>query len=335
MPNAFVVRTSNREVPGFVIPGVFKSLRAGRARIGWSYRDDLDLRQITERARRGEWNALTKELQDAWYCHGFLDRVGLNDYLLYPHQDKYGKFCIVQVTGAYEYSPESESVDGDFRSFRTCRMLTDEAIDWYDEIVPPTIRARLGLPRRFYQITDHPLFERLLDVLPQAGKIESGPDIAYRRIQTVLGEMRDAVAEQVQRAFPRHDLSRLFCEELFTRMGYQCEVLEGAGDRGSDLVVTISDELLPREFVVGVQVASYSGEVSVDELRKKVEQLENGWDVNHLNFGVILTTGICGEAGFRFIQEHNAANPNRLLRLIDARVLGALVLRVFDSGDCE
>ena len=41
MPRAFVVKTSDDQWP---ISGVFEELKKGRARIGWSYQDDLDLR---------------------------------------------------------------------------------------------------------------------------------------------------------------------------------------------------------------------------------------------------------------------------------------------------
>ena len=51
MPRAFVVKALD---DGWPIPGVFEELRAGRARIGWSSRDDQDLRLIQEKVDRGE-----------------------------------------------------------------------------------------------------------------------------------------------------------------------------------------------------------------------------------------------------------------------------------------
>ena len=43
---AFVVKTASPTVPGYVMPGVWESLKEGKARIGWSYAETLDLRAL-------------------------------------------------------------------------------------------------------------------------------------------------------------------------------------------------------------------------------------------------------------------------------------------------
>ncbi len=102
MPAVFVVRTVHDGQP---IPGVFDELQAGRARIGWSYEDYLDLRLLLRKIKQGE--TLNEDEQAAKRCLGFLTRVEVGDYLLYPNQPERGRFSVVQVTGEYDYSTES------------------------------------------------------------------------------------------------------------------------------------------------------------------------------------------------------------------------------------
>ena len=129
MPAAYVVKTV---VEGQPFPGVFGELKAGRARIGWSYQDDLDLRSLLGRIEQEE--QLNEDERDARRCLGFFTRVELEDYLIYPHQPNRGKFSVVQVTGDYDYSTEQDGLDEDFRSFRPCVLKTPEPVDMYDQI---------------------------------------------------------------------------------------------------------------------------------------------------------------------------------------------------------
>ena len=84
MPNAFIVKAVSDEQPIQPVPGVFDELAAGRARIGWSYLDNLDQRFLLGKHERGE--QLDDHEQGARRCLGFLTRVEAGDYLLYRHQ---------------------------------------------------------------------------------------------------------------------------------------------------------------------------------------------------------------------------------------------------------
>ena len=90
MSNAYVVKAVSDEQPSQPIPGVFDELVAGRARIGWSKQDNLDLRLLLRKLERGE--QLDKDEQNARRCLGFLTRPNVGDYLLYPHQPQRGQF---------------------------------------------------------------------------------------------------------------------------------------------------------------------------------------------------------------------------------------------------
>ena len=323
MPNAFVVKTVDDD--GQPIPGVFDELQAGRARIGWSYQENLDLRLIRERIRQGA--TLDEDERRAKRCLGFLTRVGCEDYLLYPHQPARGQFLVVQVTGDYAYSTAENSIKEDCRSFRPCELTTPEPVDLYDEIVPSQLRHRLGRPGRFSQVWDTSAFLIFLEGLPEAGRQQDGSNRAS--IQRIHNALREQLPEALRREFSRADLSRRFCAELFDRMGYASEVQEGPGEAGSDVVVTVGNPLLPGEFRIGVQVFAYEGTVQEKALTAKLEQLLRGWEENSLDSGILLTTGCCSEAAKTALRSHNEGNPKRQVRLIEGRDLADFFLQYF------
>ena len=146
------------------IEGVFDELRHGRARIGWSYDDDLDLRII-----RDKGGDLNEAQEAATKCLPFLTKMEKGDVILYPHQPEEGKFSIVRVTGEYDYDDGLEN--GDFRSVRPCELVSGSPVDMYDEIVTASLRERMGLPGRLSRVSDTGPLAYLLDNLPKAGKI--------------------------------------------------------------------------------------------------------------------------------------------------------------------
>ena len=333
MPAAYVVKTV---VEGQPFPGVFGELKAGRARIGWSYQDNLDLRLLVTRIEQGE--QLNQDERDAKRCLGFLTRVESEDYLLYPHQPVRGQFSVVQVTGEYDYSTEQDSLDEDFRSFRPCLLKTPEPVDMYDEIVPSQLRHRLGRPGRLSQVYDTaPLFRFLKD-LPNQGQLQGDSNqMSEISLQRIHDELRGKLPEALHREFSRADLSRQFCRVLFDRMGYTTDVhvQEGPYEAGSDVVVTVDNPLLPGEFRIGVQVFSYEGDVQESALQPKLDQLLRGWETNSLNYGVLLTTGRCSPAAVAALHDHNKhnkENPKRLVRLIEGDELADLFLKYFPPG---
>ena len=97
MPDVYIVKAVTDEYPSQPIPGVFDELVAGRARIGWSYQDTLDLRLLRRKLEGG--GELDEDEQRARRCLGFLTRVNVDDYLLYPHQPERDTFTVVPGEG--------------------------------------------------------------------------------------------------------------------------------------------------------------------------------------------------------------------------------------------
>lgn len=323
MTIVYVLKTTDRET-GQPIAGVFEELKAGRARMGWSWDDKLDLRVIQEKREQGE--PLDEDQKGAVRCLGFLNYVNLGDYIIYPHQPKRGEFSVVKITGDYDYA--TDGLEDDFRSFRPCSLETPSPVDMYDEIVPSTLRYRLGRPGRFSQVYDSEPFFGFLKALPEAGQQQDGSNSAI--IKRIYRDLGKTLPGMLKREFAQHDLSRKFCSELFKRMGYACVVQEGRYEAGSDLVVTVNSPLLPGNgSKVGVQAFAFEGDVAEASLKIKLDQLLEGWEINLLDSGVLLTTGDCGPAAERLIEEHNEDNPDRPVHLIGGEELAELFLQHF------
>ncbi len=317
---AFVIRTTD-------IPGIFDELQAGRARIGWSYEDRLDLRLIKDKIDQGE--ALDEHECAAKRCLGFLTRVAENDYLVYPHQPKRRQFTVVQVTGGYDYSGPEERLKNDFRSYRPCSLETPHPVSSYDRIVPSQLRHRMGTQARFSEIYDTRSLFLFLEAVPDAGRPQD--DSNQPAISRIYSDLRELLPDSLHREFSSVDLSRRFCKDLFERMGYPVYVQEGPHEAGSDVVVTVSSQLLPEdvEFRVGVQVFSYKGNIEASALEDKLNQLLEGWDKNKLDYGLLLTTGNCGEDAKRVLREHYSNEPCKKVRLIEGDQLADFFLRYF------
>ena len=117
MPDVYIVKAVTDEYPSQPIPGVFDELVAGRARFGWSYQDTLDLRLLRRKLEGG--GELDEDEQRARRCLGFLTRVNVDDYLLYPHQPERDTFTVVQVKGDYHYSEPSRRPKPGFQVLQT------------------------------------------------------------------------------------------------------------------------------------------------------------------------------------------------------------------------
>ena len=325
MPDAYVVKAVTDEYPSQPIPGVFDELVAGRARIGWSYQDTLDLRLLRRKLEGG--GELDEDEQHARRCLGFLTRVNVDDYLLYPHQPERDTFTVVQVKGDYDYSEPQDGLNLDFRSFRPCRLTTPDPVDMYDEIVSSQLRHRLGRPGRFSQVYNTVPVFLFLDALPLRGQRQDGSTTTS--IQRIHKELRQNLPDALRREFSRADLSRRFCADLLERMGYTPEVQEGPSEAGSDVVVTVGSPLLPTEFRIGMQAFAYEGTVEEWALRQKLSQLLRGWQSNSLNYGVLLTTGLCSETARNALRHHNKNHIDRQVGLIDGEDLADLFLQHF------
>jgi len=317
---------------GTPIDGVFDELQAGRARMGWSYQDNLDLRLIMARWDAGQ--ELDEDQHETRrHCRRLLTDVKDGDFLIYPHQPVRWRFSVVQVTGDYDYSPADQALDGDFRSCRPCRLVTPEPINYDDAIVRPRLRHLLGVQGAFFRPSDQGLFFEFLADIPAAGRLDDGSSASS--LGRIHSRLQETLPGLLHREFPAAHLSRRFCSELLERMGDAYELQEGRGEVGSDIVVTVTHPFLPENvgIRIGVQVFSYEDRVEEWALQVKLEQLLKGWEHNSLDYGALLTTGRCPDEARALLREHNHQNQNRLVRLIEGEDLADLFLKYFPPGN--
>jgi hypothetical protein len=326
MARVFVVRTQDDGVP---VPGVFQRLLDGEARIGWSYQDDLDLRLIDNLCR--ESMALSEAQGKATRCLPFLRRVSVGDYLLYPHQPQYGVFAIVRVIGDYGYS--SKSIEGDFRSFRPCLLETEQPIDWNDDIVPLRLKNLMGLPGRLYELLETAAVEEVLRRKSEAaqiapGNLKKGIQLVQAAAGPLLAGFNASVSALIHNEFRKQNFSLLW-QDLFTRMGLQSQYQEGAGEYGSDIVLTLQHDVLPVEIRIGIQAFSYEGDVVLQKFKRKLDQLVAGWENNSLDYGLLVTPVVCSSTCRETLKQHNREHPTRLIKLIDGSYLAQLFIQHF------
>jgi len=324
----FIVRTTDND--GYPIPGVHAELKKDKARIGWSYEDNLDLRKIKKAIN--DCNELEESQQEAKRCLPFLTKISHGDFLIYPHQPERGQFSVVEVIGDYDYSPQGKDLRGDFRSYRPCKLQTLKPIDLYDSIVPAQLRYRLGLPGRFSEMYQTEPFWGVLKNINAAGTPEGSSN--HERKKRIYKKLCSLLSKELYTEFSRADLSRRFCRDLLERMGYKGDefnVQEGSGEAGSDVVVTVGNWLLGEEttFKVGVQVFAYNGDIAQSSLEPKLRQLLGGWEANDLDFGALLTTGHCTDEARELIRQYNHNNPKQKVRLIEGNELAERFLVYF------
>lgn len=118
-------------------------------------------------------------------------------------------------------------------------------------------------------------------------------------------------------------------------MGYSYVVQEGPAEAGSDIVVSLGSPLLLDSVELRIGVQAFASEGTVEEwyLQDKLDQLLEGWDTNSLNYGALLTTGLCSKEAEEALDRHNKNEPDRHVRLINGRELADLFLQYFTPGD--
>jgi hypothetical protein len=326
--NCYVVRTDSYEASpdewANVKQKIFEQLKSGSSRFGWSYDDNLNLERIIESEKSGAWESLSAAQKDAWYGHGFVDRASIGDLLFYPNIPKYGEFCIAEISDRYEFLDAQKGIDGDFRSSRGCRLITTTPIQKSDAIVPPSIRNKIGLQRRFYGLyVDDEDVTSLLDNLKNQGRATG--DYKLYLANMTLPHYQN-LAREWPRFFPKADLSRALESFLKLRGETGVDLREGPSESGADLVIEVSHPFLDRPIVIGIQVGSYEGSVGATTVREKLNQLLNGWSDNSLDYGCLVLTGEWTEAAREELRRHNETEK-RKVKGIDGEGLARMLLQ--------
>lgn len=255
------------------IPIIYEELRNGKARFGWSYFNEADLRVIKRKINDKGWDSLSKEEKDAWtHAHFMLEYVRKGDYFVYINMPEYGKCTIVKITGEYDFSEiqYSDKKWNDFRHCMSCEFIA--TFDRSSNIVHPYLRRRLSLQRAWWRVYAKKEFEELLQLL-KTGKQGKEAD---ERFEEEMNKYLDKISEELYRVFPGKNLEDLLID-VFKNLPNVKDVQKGPDVNGADLEIEFESgveiEGLQKTELCAVQVKSYEGEIgytqeAIDDIRK-------------------------------------------------------------------
>lgn len=255
---------------------IFKSLKKGEARFGWSYIETADLHALNERYQRDGWDNLSEEEQKCF--QGFLLEIKPDDYVVYINVPEWGRCTLAKVTRPYYW----DFADKDFNHRLGVDPESVQDFDRNDAAVHPSLSSRLKLQGRWWTIYTVKEFEQLLFAL---GRGAVGEIITPEAQLNLLGkELRPLLQEITKRVHHTHPSASL--ELLLARVFEQIvgvkEVthLGGASDHGADLMV-VTEAVHPltgelQQTTCVVQVKSFEGAhwdtQAVDDIKRAFDR---------------------------------------------------------------
>ena len=274
-----------------VVDKVFKSLRSGEGRFGWSYVETADLRELRERRKRSGWDSLSGHEKDCY--QDFLLQLQGGDYVVYINVPQWGLCTLAKVTGEYEWRYE----DDDFNH----RFLVDRQsvrrFNRNSDIVPAALCARLKLQRRWWTIYVEPEFDSLLQSLRTGVEAtQRSPETNLKELLQGIRPVFSTIVEKIQHTHPGKNLEP-FVEEVFNRVPGVKSVKrqEGRADHGADLVVEFEFVPIPglvQTQTLVVQVKSWTDTHvdtgAVDDIRRAFKYYDE--QGRRTDMGLIVST---------------------------------------------
>jgi len=154
--------TIYRVIAWYWVPLLYDELQDGRARFGWSGKDEQDLLAIKDKLERGD--ELTPDEYDSWSRAKFLLDAERGDYIVYPNIPEWDICSIVRITGEYEYTdtwdPRGRS---NYRHAISCEYLIE--FDRNSGSIPPNLQNQMKLPRSSAQIRDEVARHAILELV--------------------------------------------------------------------------------------------------------------------------------------------------------------------------
>ena len=302
------------------------SLQEGVGRFGWSYVETADLRQLERRITERGWDDLNDDEQCCY--QEFLLHLERDDYVIYINLPEPGKCTLARVSGPYFWEWDGEGSDFNHR-FHVCPNSILE-FNRNDAIVPRSLYARLGLPRKYWRIYLPEQVERLAEALNEGrGGTPSTPETRLESLRETIRPFLAEITSQIHQNYPGNDLEELIAE-VFRKVPNVKEVREqgGSGERGADLIVTYESGLpipeLQGQHTCVVQVKSYEGEQrdphAVEQIREALEH----WDADA---GLIVSTASSRTTALDDALDQLREETEKPVGLLIGEDLAAFVLR--------
>lgn len=290
---------------------VYRSLRNGKSRFGWSWLDEHNL-------------LLENNWTEEHSRQRFLLEVSPDDWIVHVNTPEWGRCVAARVTSEYGFD---SGLDGDFRH---CFDVDKDSIvefDRNDNNVLPSVNLR---PRRRY----HRIYA-IDDFLQSINHIENQPvDLEpdeSRQEYHLKGKTEQYLRELPQLIHEMHRGKDLedFLRKLFLRLPGVTEVVPNGRrwgtDHGADLIVAMTQSMAHMEFerTIVVQAKSFEGQ---HWETKAVTQIEHAVKRFRADAGMIVTTAERTEALERAIDK--ACNKTeKPIDLLAAEDLSRLVIK--------
>jgi len=256
---------------GYWTPQIFKELKNGRARFGWSYKDDFNLHTLEKKLqKKDEWEKFDEEEKKAWYNGWFLLYTKPGDYFIYINMPEYGKCTIVKISGIYDFSESwDKEKEGDFRHYLPCKFVG--VFGRNDAIVHPFLSNKLKLRRAWYRVYAQAEFEELLAHLEEGTTGEQPEERLRKDVRAKLLE----TTGKIHQNFPRKPLEALVLKILKKLPGVT-DVRKGPDVNGADLDMEFESGLgiegMQKTELCAVQVKSYEGDIGYAQAIKDIER---------------------------------------------------------------
>lgn len=258
---------------------IYKSLKGGKSRFGWSIDD--------------RHNLLLKDNWTDWHARQmFLLEVKPGDWVVHINTPRWGRCIAAQVTSSYQFDDGIECSDrNDFRHHFNVDL---NSIIEFDRNDPNLISSVNLKPRaRYHRVNAVADFIQSIENLKtNAVSIQNGDTREEFHLREKADDILGQVTELIQQANQSKALEKFLAKVIRRIPGVESVIENGSGwksDFGADLIVTLRSTLgvLSIENRIIVQVKSYTGNHYDLEA---VTQIERGIQKFNGNAGIIITT---------------------------------------------
>lgn len=304
---------------------IYKDLRAGEARFGWSYCKTADLHRLRDLVNDGRDSDLSDE---EWDCYqSFLLDVRPGDYVVYINLPEWGRCTAARVTKEYYWRFDAD----DFN--HRIGVDKDSVFDFdrNDSAVHPNLSARLKLRGRWWRIYAGREFDALVVAASSDGLgVESTQEDRQVRLRDECKPHLQKITEAIHHTHPAKFLEKLV-ENVIARLPGVREVhhLQGRADRGADLIAVMESthpitQELTQAFCV-IQVKSFEGEHwdtrAVEDIRKAFKAHPEATE------GLIVSTAAHSTEALESKLEALRRELGRPVNLLIGEEVAALVIR--------
>jgi hypothetical protein len=257
---------------------VYESVKNGKSRFGWSYKDEHNL------------------LGETWSdCHSkqwFLLQIDVGDWIVHINTPSWGKCIAAKVTAKYAFDEGLKCPLGvDFRHVIEVDKNSVIEFDRRDENILPAVN--LNPRQRYHRIYAVDDFQESIKNLEQGRvSLKSGERRELFHLKDETDKLLKEMTHLIHKTHKRQNLEH-FLAEVFKKIpgvtGVKKNGIGWGGDNGADLIVTTSCSIgnVDVQNIIVVQIKSFDG--NCYDLTA-VDQIKTGIKEYGASAGIIITT---------------------------------------------